>query len=63
METHPTSDRALVLVIGVLMTAWCVFDAWAWGEFLTIGAVLVTHVLMPFSVPIYLLWSRGPRGL
>ena len=46
----------------ILMTLWCRYDGLARGKPMIWSGVTATFLLMPFSVPVYLLWSRGLRG-
>lgn len=44
-------------------TMWCVVDALRRGAYWHRAAQFYTFLLWPLAVPVYLIWSRGSRGV
>jgi hypothetical protein len=59
------SPARLVILFGlaVACTWWCVADAAARGRGPVWPARIGIFLLSPFAVPVYLVWSRGGRGV
>jgi hypothetical protein len=51
------------VALALTCTIWCVADARARGKELIWPARIGVFFFWPFAVPIYLIWSRGLRGV
>ena len=60
--TGPKIDTWLVKTVGVLVTMTCVFDAAALGRPWAFGARLPFLIVWPFTMPLYIIRSRGWWG-
>lgn len=66
--TNALNNNALVYGLGAILMAsasagWCLLDASWRGQPLTWAAQLLAYLFWPIAVPIYLISSRGWRGL
>jgi len=66
--TNAINNNALVYGLGAILLSsasagWCLVDASWRGQPLTWAAQLLTFLFWPIAVPIYLVSSRGWRGL
>ncbi|MGE3240101.1 MAG: hypothetical protein AB7G28_11385 [Pirellulales bacterium] len=66
--TNALNNNALVYGLGAILLAstsagWCLADASWRGQPMTWAAQLLAYMFWPIAVPIYLIASRGWRGL
>lgn len=66
--TNAINNNALVYGLGAILLSsasagWCLLDASWRGQPLTWAAQFLTFLFWPIAVPIYLVSSRGWRGL
>lgn len=54
---------ALKTGVCVSLSLWCLYDGRIRGKPLSRIGVAVVFLLAPIAVPVYLIWSRGIRGL
>jgi len=62
------SSNTLVILLGsvlfaLLVTGWCVVDARKLGKPMLPVVQMIMFFTWPIAVPIYLIWTRGFRGL
>jgi hypothetical protein len=56
-------EYLISILFCVEATGWCVIDSRILGHPLLPVLRLIIFLTWPFSVPIYLVWSRGMRGV
>ena len=56
-------DYVISLIIGILVTQFCILDAKILGKNLARSFYWLIFFTWPLAVPLYLMWSRGWKGL
>ncbi len=59
----PAAELLIHFACGLLLLAACVSDAKARRHPLTNGTTLTACATLPLSMVVYLIWSRGGRGI